>query len=131
MIVKDAEGGTKFIQIDVFNAKNTAQAKEMGLKIANSPLFKTMCYGENPNFGRIASSCGAVKSDFDIKGVDIYINNKQAVRAGEALPCVLTPALLRKKDIRVKVDLNAGVSNASIYTSDLSPEYVKINAAYS
>jgi glutamate N-acetyltransferase / amino-acid N-acetyltransferase len=131
MIVKDAEGATKFIQIDIKNAKNKAQAKEIGLSIANSPLFKTMCYGENPNFGRVAAALGAVKSHVDSSRIDIYLNKRLSVSAGTAVAKTLPKSIFRKKEISVIVDIKTGRSDARIYTSDLSPEYVKINAAYS
>jgi glutamate N-acetyltransferase / amino-acid N-acetyltransferase len=131
MIIHDAEGATKFIEIDIKGAKNRQQAKDIGLKIANSPLFKTMCYGKNPNFGRIAAACGAVRGQLDTGKIDIYLNNKIAVRSGIAAVSALPQSLLEKKYINVTVDLKSGKSGAKIFTSDLSPEYVKINAAYS
>ena len=129
-IVKDAEGATKFIQIAVNGAKDYIQAKEVGLKIANSPLFKTMCYGKDPNFGRVAAACGSIKGPIDTKRVDIYLNGKIAVKHGVAFSDTLPSSLFQAKEIGVRVELNAGKSKAIIYTSDLSPEYVKINAAY-
>jgi glutamate N-acetyltransferase / amino-acid N-acetyltransferase len=131
MMVKDAEGATKFIEIDVNEAKDREQAKRVALKIANSPLFKTMCYGEDPNFGRIAAACGAVEDKIDANRVDIYLNDRIVVRKGVAVAGKLPVSLLRKKDINVRIDLDAGRSKAKIFTSDLTPEYVKINAAYS
>jgi glutamate N-acetyltransferase / amino-acid N-acetyltransferase len=131
MIVRDAEGATKFIEIDVRNAKDKAQARDIGLKIANSPLFKSMCYGKDPNFGRVAAACGAVKSPVEARKIDIYLNNRIAVRSGMAIDFKLPRNLLDKREINIRVELKSGKSNARIYTSDLSPEYVKINAAYS
>ena len=130
-IVKDAEGATKFIQIEVNGAKDNMQAKEIGLKIANSPLFKTMCYGKDPNFGRVAAACGAASTPIDAKRVDIYLNGRIAVKQGSASLNTLSGSLFKAKEIDVRVELNAGKSKARIFTSDLSPEYVKINAAYS
>ena len=112
MIVKDAEGATKFIQICVDKAKNFTQAKKAALYIANSNLFKTAIYGENPNFGRIAAAVGA--SGIDVREEDLKI---------KASP-------LNKKDIYICVSINRGESSATVYTSDLTPEYIKINAEY-
>jgi len=112
MIVKDAEGATKFIQIKVERAKDFREAKRVALSIANSSLFKTAMFGENPNFGRIVASIGA--SGIDVKEKDLKIK--------------LGP--LNKKDITVDVSINRGKSSAIVYTSDLTPEYVKINAEY-
>ncbi len=112
MIVEDAEGATKFIQIRVKKAKTFKEAKGIALKIANSNLFKTAMYGQNPNLGRIVSAVGSY--GIDIKEGDLKI----------------TLSSLRKRKINVVVVLNRGGSQALVYTSDLSPEYVKINARY-
>jgi glutamate N-acetyltransferase/amino-acid N-acetyltransferase len=112
MIVKDAEGASKFIKIKVEKAKNFAEAKQVALSIANSSLFKTAMYGENPNFGRIVASIGA-------SGIEVKEKN---------LKIKVSP--LNKKDINVDVSINRGKSSAIVYTSDLTPEYIKINAEY-
>jgi len=112
MIVRDAEGATKFIQIKVDKAKSAREAKRVALSIANSNLVKAAMYGENPNFGRIIASIGS--SGIDVKEKDLKIK--------------VSP--LNKKEITVNVSINRGNSNATVYTSDLTPEYVKINAAY-
>jgi glutamate N-acetyltransferase/amino-acid N-acetyltransferase len=112
MIVRDAEGATKFIRITVGQAKNFSEAKKAALGIANSNLFKTAVYGQNPNFGRIASAAGA--SGADLKEKDLKIK--------------VSP--LNKKEIDVCVSLNRGDSSAVVYTSDLTPRYIKINAEY-
>lgn len=112
LIVKDAEGATKFIKITVSKAKAFQEARKVALSIANSNLFKAAIYGENPNFGRIVSAIGA--SGVDTKEKDLKIN--------------LSP--LNRKDINVNVSINRGKSRAVVYTSDLTPEYIKINAEY-
>jgi len=112
MIVRDAEGATKFIRVTVERAKNFSEAKKAALGIANSNLFKAAVYGENPNFGRIAAAVGA--SGVDLKEKDLKIK--------------VSP--LTKKEIDVCVSLNRGNYSAIVYTSDLTPEYVKINAEY-
>jgi glutamate N-acetyltransferase/amino-acid N-acetyltransferase len=131
MIVKDGEGATKFIKIEVIGAKNFSKAREVGLKIANSPLFKTMCYGNNPNFGRIAAACGAVSRPINSAKVDIYLNGRKALDKGVAVSGRLPRSIFRGKNIKIRVCLNSGMAKTSVFTSDLSPEYVKINAAYS
>lgn len=112
MIIKDAEGATKFIQIKVTGARNFKEAKTVALAIANSNLFKTAMYGENHNFGRIVAGIGA-------SGIDVKEKN---------LKIKVSP--LNKKNIFVDVDIGRGHSSAVIYTSDLTPEYIKINAEY-
>ena len=130
MIVKDGEGATKFIQINIDNALTKKQAKQIALKIANSNLFKTMCYGNDPNFGRVAAACGAAGLNIDSKKVDIYLNKVLAVKNGIALKDKLKSNLLKPKDINIRVNLNQGKGSAEIFTSDLSAKYLKINAAY-
>jgi glutamate N-acetyltransferase/amino-acid N-acetyltransferase len=112
MVVKDAEGATKFIQIKVCGAKSFQEAKKAALAIANSSLFKAAVYGENPNFGRIVAALGAAGIDIKEKNLKMKVSH------------------LAKKEIDVNVFLKRGESSATVYTSDLTPEYVKINAEY-
>lgn len=111
-IIKDAEGASKFIQIKVDKAKSFKEARHVAMAIANSNLFKTAMYGENPNFGRIVSAVGS--SSIDIKEKDLKIKVSS----------------LDKKNINIEVVINRGDSSAIVYTSDLTEEYIKINAAY-
>jgi len=111
-IVRDAEGATKFIQINVDKAKDFAQARLVALNIANSNLFKTAVYGENPNFGRIIAAIGATGVDVQEKDIKIKVSP------------------LNKKEIKVDVSIKQGNACATVYTSDLTPEYIKINAEY-
>jgi len=112
MIVRDAEGASKFIEIRVSGAEDFNQARKAALAIANSNLFKTAIYGENPNFGRIIAAVGA-------SGIDVAEKNLK-----------IKASSLKKKDILVNVSLGAGNARAVVYTSDLTPEYIKINAEY-
>ena len=112
LIVLDAEGASKFIQIKVSQAKSFIEARQVALSIANSSLFKTAMYGENPNFGRIASAVGA--SGIAVKEKDLKM------KVGP----------LNKKYIDVSVSINQGRGSATVYTSDLTCEYIKINAEY-
>jgi len=112
LVVQDAEGATKFIRIKIRGAKNFKDARKTALAIANSLLFKTAIYGENPNFGRIVCAIGA-------SGI--------AVRE-ERLKIKVSP--LSRKEIDVEIALGMGSAEATIYTSDLTPEYIKINAEY-
>jgi glutamate N-acetyltransferase/amino-acid N-acetyltransferase len=113
MIVQDAEGASKFITIKVKEAKSFPEAKKVALAIANSTLVKTAMYGENPNFGRVVAAVGS--SGIEIKEKELKIK--------------VSP--LYKNNIDIQVSLNRGNASAVIYTSDLTPEYIKINAAYS
>jgi len=112
MVVKDAEGATKFIQIDVCQAKDFNQARKVALNIANSALFKTAVFGENPNFGRVAQAVGA--SNIKIKEEQLKI------KLGS----------LKGKQVKLLVNLSHGKARATVFTSDLTCEYIKINAKY-
>lgn len=112
MIVRDAEGATKFIRIRVEGAANFAQARAIALSIANSNLFKTAVYGRNPNYGRIMAAIGSSGVDIEEKDIKFKVSS------------------LYKKDVFVDVSVGKGKSEAVIYTSDLTPEYIKINAEY-
>lgn len=113
MIVRDGEGATKFIRIKVEGAKDYGEAKKIALNIANSNLFKTAMFASSANvLGRIAAAAGA--SGIDIKEKDLKIK--------------FTP--LAEKEVDISVFVGKGNSSAVIYTSDLTHEYVKINAEY-
>lgn len=112
MIVRDAEGAGKFIEIRVSQAIAASDARRAALAIANSNLFKTACYGENPNFGRIASAVGSSGAGFKEGKLKIRVSS------------------LKRRNILVRVSLGAGIHSAVVYTSDLTPEYIKINAQY-
>lgn len=112
MMVRDGEGASKFIAITVKGAVSEADAKKACLMVANSNLFKTAVYGENPNFGRIAAAVGA----------------SGCAMKQEKLRVHLGP--LSGTDVRVDVDLGLGKGSCTVYTSDLTPEYIKINAEY-
>ncbi len=112
MIVRDAEGGTKFIEIRVRQAASFKEARILALAVANSNLFKTAVYGENPNFGRILSALG-------VCGIELK---------EERLKIRVSP--LRRKEIIVDLSVGRGDSSAIVYASDLTPEYIRINAEY-
>ncbi|MFA5099590.1 MAG: bifunctional glutamate N-acetyltransferase/amino-acid acetyltransferase ArgJ [Candidatus Omnitrophota bacterium] len=112
MLAIDGEGASKFITINVKAARTFEEARTAALAIANSPLFKTAVYGENPNFGRIACAVGASGVDVTEKGL--------RVRMGP----------LNKKNVVINVSLSRGKASCTVYTSDLTPEYIKINAEY-
>jgi glutamate N-acetyltransferase/amino-acid N-acetyltransferase len=113
MVVQDAEGATKFIQIKVEKAANIAQAKHVALAIANYALFKAAMFASSKNIiGRTVAAIGA--SGVDVKEKDLKIRHSH----------------LKKAAVSLKVSLGKGAASATIYTSDLSYEYVKINAEY-
>ncbi|MFH1245279.1 MAG: bifunctional glutamate N-acetyltransferase/amino-acid acetyltransferase ArgJ [Candidatus Omnitrophota bacterium] len=132
MLIRDAEGGTKFIEIHVEQAKCIAQAKRVAFKVANSPLVKTAFFGENPNWGRIAASIGAADRNIHQEKVVIYIGKEKVMEkgAGCAASQQRLNTLLKKKNILIKIGLGMGDARATVFTSDLSYKYVQINAEY-
>jgi glutamate N-acetyltransferase / amino-acid N-acetyltransferase len=129
MIIRDAEGATKFITIDVEGAASGAEAERLAFSVANSNLFKCAMFGSDPNWGRIAAALGSVPSHLDWEKLDIAMNRKPVFKKGKPVP-VKNNEFLKGKDIHVQVDLHQGNFSKRVYTSDLSYGYVRINADY-
>lgn len=133
-IIRDAEGATKFVEIEVKNAVTIDDAREVGYTVAHSPLVKTALFASDPNWGRILAAVGRAKVDtLDVSRLDLYLGNTCLLKNG--MPDShyreeLGQLEMNKEEIKITVDLNQGRCNASIWTSDLSYEYVKINAEY-
>ncbi len=133
-IVRDAEGATKFITIEVKGGRTESDCLAVGYAIAHSPLVKTAFFASDPNWGRILAAIGrAPIARLDVEKVAIYLNELCVVRNG-ALDTGYTEAkglsVMRLPEIRVGVELGAGSATAQIWTSDLSHDYVRINAEY-
>lgn len=131
-IVADGEGATKLITVRVQGAASRAHAEQIARTIANSPLFKTACYGEDANWGRIFAAAGRAGVVFDQGAVDIFFDQVQMVAGGLGLFANEEAAteVLRQEDFVVTVDLHAGQESCEIYTCDLSHDYVSINGDY-
>jgi glutamate N-acetyltransferase/amino-acid N-acetyltransferase len=131
-IVADGEGATKLITVRVQGAASREAAEKIGRTIANSPLFKTACFGEDANWGRIFAAAGRAGVDFDQSRVDIFFDEVQMVEKGLGLFANEAAAteVLRQDDFVVTVDLHVGDAACEIYTCDFSYDYVKINGDY-
>jgi glutamate N-acetyltransferase/amino-acid N-acetyltransferase len=131
-IVADGEGATKLITVRVQGAPSPRDAEKIGRTIANSPLFKTACFGEDANWGRIFAAAGRAGVAFDQNRVDIFFDEVQMVEQGLGLFANEAAAteVLKQDDFVVTVDLHAGQESWEIYTCDLSYDYVKINGDY-
>lgn len=131
-IVKDGEGATKLIEINVINARSKADARKLSMGVANSMLFKTAMFGEDLNWGRINAALGSADCYFEPNKVDIYIGEILIVKGGEGVKFnkKLADKLLKKKDITFTINLNAGKEKSKVLTTDLSYDYVKINSLY-
>ncbi|UCH33635.1 MAG: bifunctional glutamate N-acetyltransferase/amino-acid acetyltransferase ArgJ [Armatimonadota bacterium] len=131
-IVADGEGATKTIQVHVSGTKEYEQARRVAMAIANSPLVKTALYGGDPNWGRIMGAAGAAGVEFDPGAADLSLAGIPVVGAGAPLPFDEKGAAqaVSEREITIHLDLHAGPQSATVYTCDLSEEYVRINAHY-
>jgi glutamate N-acetyltransferase/amino-acid N-acetyltransferase len=133
-IVRDGEGATKFITVDVVGGQSEADCLEVAYTIAHSPLVKTACFASDPNWGRILAAIGRARiARLDVDAVSIYINDLCIVRAGARDPNYSEAqgqAAMRAAEIGMRIELGMGSAQARVWTTDLSPEYVRINAEY-
>jgi len=132
MIVQDGEGATKLVTVKLLKAKTKSDAEKAAFRVSNSPLVKTAFFGEDFNWGRIMAALGSSGAIFDPEKVDIYFNGIQAVAAGQAVQENIKKLkkTVKKKEIILSIDLNAGKGNFEVVTCDLTFDYVKINAEY-
>ncbi len=131
-LVRDGEGATKFIEIQVTGAANDADARCIASSIAKSQLCKTAFYGQDANWGRIACAAGYSGVQFEPGRMDLYIQEIKVLEGGcpTAYEEAAVQSLMKNKDIVVRLDLHDGPGHALFWTSDLSLDYVKINADY-
>ncbi len=131
-IVRDGEGATKFITVRVTGAGAKEEARQVGLAIANSPLVKTAFFGEDPNWGRIICAAGYSGISVDESNITISINGAAIFENGKTSS--FNEEKLRKemssRDLILDVDLGMGKAEKTIYTTDMSYDYIKINAEY-
>jgi len=131
-IVKDGEGATKFVQIEIHEAKSISDAKKIARTIAESPLVKTAINGEDPNWGRIVSAAGYAGVTLDESKLKLVVNKITIYKKG--LPVTPTPkrlnSVMKKKEITIQLHLGMGNKSTTLWTCDLSKEYVSINADY-
>ncbi len=133
MVVRDGEGATKLVTVEVTGAKSGTEAKLCASKIANSPLVKTMFAGCDPNWGRLMSSAGASGAEFDPDGVSIWFNDMLYVKNSTLIDTALEEkacGIMKQPEYTIKLDLGAGKGAALCYTCDMTTEYIKINADY-
>lgn len=129
-LLTDAEGSSHDIAIEVVNAASDADAVEVGRSVARNNLFKAAIYGNDPNWGRILAAVGVTKAAFDPYNIDVSINGVSVSRHGQ--PDQSRDLVdLSGRDVHILISLNAGDAEATIYTNDLTHEYVTENSAYS
>ena len=129
-LLSDAEGSSHDIAIEVVNAASEDDAVEVGRSVARNNLFKAAIYGTDPNWGRILAAVGVTKAAFDPYDIDVFINGVRVSSKGQpdqSRDLVdLTPRL-----VEIQISLNAGAQSATVWTNDLTHEYVEENSAYS
>lgn len=133
MIAFDGEGATKLVEIRVEGARTEAQAQKAARSVANSPLVKTAFFGNDANWGRILCALGYSGVSFNPQKVDVFFDRVWLVHQGKATGLrqdQRATEVMKKREYTVRIDLNQGKKQASIWTSDFSYDYVKINAAY-
>ena len=133
-IVRDGEGATKFITIAVQGAKTRDEARLVAYAVAHSPLVKTAFFASDPNLGRILAAVGyAGIEDLDVGGVDLYLDEVHVATLGGRHPQYQEAdgkRVMAKPEIRIRIVLGRGDAHATVWTCDLSHEYVSINADY-
>jgi len=133
-LARDGEGATKFITIDVERAGSQAEAAAVAYAIAHSPLVKTAFFASDPNLGRILAAIGyAGIADLDVDRVDLYLDEVHVATCGGRHPAYREEdgqRVMKKDEIRIRVLLDRGEASTTVWTCDLSHDYVSINADY-
>ena len=133
-IIRDAEGATKFVTIKVEAAPDYTYAKEIAYSVARSPLVKTALFASDPNWGRLLMAVGkAPVKDLDVTKISLWLGDTLLLENGEPAESYTEEAgqaEMDKEEIAIRISLNAGEARAHVWTSDLSHEYVTINAEY-
>jgi glutamate N-acetyltransferase/amino-acid N-acetyltransferase len=132
-VVKDGEGATKFVEITVRGAKGPQEARRAASAVAKSSLVKTALFGEDANWGRIMAVLGSCGVDMDEARTDISFGKAKLVEKGVSMGKQAekeAAVSLKHREVHIGIDLHKGKGESTIWTCDLSTEYVKINAAY-
>tara|TARA_B100002049_G_scaffold103027_1_gene76053 strand:+ start:438 stop:1739 length:1302 start_codon:yes stop_codon:yes gene_type:complete len=132
-IAGDGEGASKFVSVNVFNAKNIIEAKKVAFSIANSPLVKTAIAGEDPNWGRIIMAIGKANVQLNLNKLGINFGEIKVIEKGQLFSKYEEAEVaeyMREKKIDITVDLNIGGKNFTAYTMDFTKKYIEINADY-
>src|SRR5690554_3123702 len=133
-IVRDGEGATKFIAVEVNGAATQDEALNVAYTIAHSPLVKTALFASDPNWGRILAAIGRAEvQELDVSLIDVYLNETCIAQAGGRAPSYTEAqgqTEMDKEEITIRVDLKRGQVSETVWTTDLSHEYVRINAEY-
>jgi len=132
MIVRDGEGATKFVAVEVAGAVDEADAEKAAFAIATSPLVKTALFGADANWGRVAMAIGKSGARMDADAFDVHLCGLLMCACGTPVPFDEAEAARRlgEHDVDIYVDLHVGTARATVWTCDFSYEYVRINGDY-
>jgi len=133
LVVKDGEGATKFIEVEVTGAISDDSAQTVALAIANSPLVKTAAAGEDPNWGRVVMAIGKSGEPADRDKISIKFGNILVAENGWVSPAIQKIrrfAYMKNQDLKISVGLGMGNGTSQVWTCDLTHGYIKINADY-
>ena len=134
MIVRDGEGATKFITVRIEQGRDTEECRKIAYAIAHSPLVKTAFFASDPNLGRILAAVGyAGVTDLDVTKLDLYLDDVWVARNGGRNPDYREEdgqRVMKQSEITVRVTLARGNASSTVWTCDLSHDYVSINADY-
>lgn len=133
-IVRDGEGATKFVTVIVNGGQNYQECLDVGYAVAHSPLIKTALFASDPNWGRILAAVGrAGVPDLDVSKIDVYLGAVCIASQGGRSPSYTEEqgaAVMAEEEIEIRIELGRGSCSETIWTTDLSHEYVRINAEY-
>jgi glutamate N-acetyltransferase/amino-acid N-acetyltransferase len=133
-IVRDGEGATKFISVQIDGGCTEDECRQAAYAIAHSPLVKTAFFASDPNLGRILAAVGyAGIDDLDQTRIDLFLDDVAVVKDGGRLSTYREEdgaRVMKQSEITVRVDLHRGAASTTVWTCDLSYDYVKINADY-
>lgn len=133
MIASDGEGATKLVEVLVQGARTDSEAERVARAVANSPLVKTAFFGEDANWGRILCAAGYSGAPIDPNRLDIFFDDVDIVRRGQGTGPEKesrATSVMKKREYVVRINLHRGKKSTSIFTTDFSYDYVRINASY-
>lgn len=133
-IVRDGEGATKFVTVRVNGGNNRDECLDVGYAVSHSPLIKTALFASDPNWGRILAAVGrAGVPDLDVEKIDVYLDHVCITRNGGRAADYTEAqgaAIMAQAEITIRIELGRGAHSETLWTTDLSHEYVRINAEY-
>ena len=132
-IVKDGEGATKFVEVNVSGAKNYTIAKRFAFSVANSPLVKTAIFGEDANWGRLVMALGKCGQELNAKKITISIGGVEVAKNGTPVFNYNERAVskhMKGQNIIIEISIGEQAGSATVWTCDLTSGYIAINADY-